>query len=48
VRTTPRGAEVFAVVREFVTEIDARLEARLGAAKLQRLRALLTELDAAL
>jgi DNA-binding MarR family transcriptional regulator len=48
VRATARGAEVFAVVGEFVAEIDARLEARLGAAKLARLRALLKELDAAL
>jgi DNA-binding MarR family transcriptional regulator len=48
VRATPRGAEVFAVVRDFVAEIDARLEARLGPAKLARLRSLLSELDAAL
>jgi DNA-binding MarR family transcriptional regulator len=48
VRATPRGAEVFAIVRELVAETDARLEARLGAGKLARLRALLRELDAAL
>ena len=48
VRATARGAEVFAVVREFAAEIDARLEARLGADKLTHLRALLRELDAAL
>ena len=48
VRTTARGREVFAVVREFVAEVDARLEARLGAAKVQRLRDLLQELNAAL
>lgn len=48
VRTTERGAEVFAIVREFVAETDARLQARLGAAKVARLRALLTELSAAL
>jgi DNA-binding MarR family transcriptional regulator len=48
VRVTPRGAEVFAVVREFVAETDARLAERLGAAKLARLRALLSELGEAL
>jgi DNA-binding MarR family transcriptional regulator len=48
VRATAGGGEVFAVVREFVAETEARLQARLGAAKLQRLRELLTELDAAL
>jgi DNA-binding MarR family transcriptional regulator len=48
VRSTERGAEVFAIVREFVAEIDARLEARLGTAKVARLRALLTEHSAAL
>jgi DNA-binding MarR family transcriptional regulator len=48
VRTTARGAEVFAVVRDFVAEVEARLEARLGTAKLQRLRSLLRELDEAL
>ncbi|MBE2319945.1 MarR family transcriptional regulator [Solirubrobacter sp. CPCC 204708] len=48
VRTTARGREVFAVVREFIAETEALIEARLGADKLARLRALLTELDAAL
>jgi DNA-binding MarR family transcriptional regulator len=48
VRTTPRGREVFAVVREFIAEIDARLAMRLGEAKLDRLRVLLEELDGAL
>ena len=48
IRATARGADVFAVVREFVAEVDARLDARLGAAKLARLRALLKELDEAL
>ena len=48
VRTTARGGEVFAVVRDYVAEVQARLEERLGAAKLQRLRALLKELDEAL
>jgi DNA-binding MarR family transcriptional regulator len=45
VRTTARGREVFAVVRELVAEIDARLVERLGAAKLAQLRTLLQELD---
>jgi hypothetical protein len=34
-------------VREFVAEVEARLPERLGAAKLERLRALLVELDEA-
>jgi DNA-binding MarR family transcriptional regulator len=48
VRTTARGREVFAIVREVVGEIEGRIEAALGRAKLDRLRALLKELDAAL
>jgi DNA-binding MarR family transcriptional regulator len=48
VRVTGRGGEVFAIVREFVAEVDTRLESQLGAAKLERLRALLKELDRAL
>jgi hypothetical protein len=48
VRATARGEDVFAVVREFVAEVDARLDARLGIAKVTRLRALLQELDEAL
>ena len=48
VRATDRGRDVFAVTREYVAEVEARLEARLGTAKLQRLRALLQELDEAL
>jgi len=48
VRTTARGRDVFGVVREFVAEIDARLVARLGEAKVRRLRALLEELNEAL
>ena len=39
----PRGR-----ARELVADIDARLDERLGAAKLRRLRALLQELNAAL
>ena len=48
VRTTARGRDVFAIVREFIVEVDARLVERLGAAKLRRLRTLLEELGAAL
>lgn len=48
VRTTARGRAVFAIVREFVAELDARLVARLGAAKVRQLRALLSELGDAL
>jgi DNA-binding MarR family transcriptional regulator len=48
VRATTRGREVFAIVRAVVVDLDARLTARLGEAKLQRLRALLVELDDAL
>src|ERR671917_2922307 len=33
VRATARGAEVFAVVRAFIAEVDARLDERMGAAK---------------
>ena len=35
-------------MREFVAEVEARLAERLGAPKLERLRALLVELDEAL
>ena len=48
VRTTARGRAVFAVAREFVKEVDERLDERLGPAKVQRLRALLKELHDAL
>lgn len=48
VRTTPRGRAVFAIVRDFLAELDGRLGSRLGAAKLRRLRALLHELNDAL
>lgn len=47
VRTTSRGREVFGVVKEFIAELDARLAARLGQAKVDRLRTLLEELDRA-
>ena len=48
VRATDRGREVFAVAREVVAEVDARLDERLGADKVRQLRALLQELADAL
>jgi DNA-binding MarR family transcriptional regulator len=48
VRATDRGRDVYAVAREFVAEVEARLTERVGEAKLRRLRALLAEVDAAL
>jgi len=48
VRTTPRGRAVFSIVRDFVAEVDERLMARLGEAKMRELRALLGELGDAL
>ena len=48
VRATARGREVFAIARDVVADVDARLNARLGEAKVRRLRALLEELGAAL
>jgi DNA-binding MarR family transcriptional regulator len=44
VRTTARGRAVFSIVRDFVAEVDKRLIARLGEAKVRQLRALLGEL----
>jgi DNA-binding MarR family transcriptional regulator len=48
VRTTDRGRAVFAVAREFVKEVEARLEERMGQAKVRRLTTLLEELNQAL
>jgi DNA-binding MarR family transcriptional regulator len=48
VRTTARGRAVFSIVRDFVAEVDERLLARLGEAKVRQLRALLGELGNAL
>lgn len=48
VRTTSRGRAVFDIVRDFVAEVDERLLARLGEAKMRELRALLGELGDAL
>jgi DNA-binding MarR family transcriptional regulator len=44
VRATARGRDVYAIVRGFVADTDARLDRALGAAKVQRLRTLLEEL----
>jgi DNA-binding MarR family transcriptional regulator len=48
VRATARGRDVYAIVRRFVADTDARLDRALGAAKVQRLRGLLEELNAEL
>lgn len=48
IRATDRGREVFALAREFMAEIDARLEQRLGPADKRRLRELLEALNDAL
>jgi len=48
VRATPRGLEVFALARAEVADVGAYLDARLGPAKVRRLRALLEELNDAL
>jgi DNA-binding MarR family transcriptional regulator len=48
VRATARGRDVFAVARELVDEVEARLTERLGAARPCELRTLLQALDAAL
>ena len=47
VRATARGREVYALVREYIAELDARLDERLGEPRCARLRALLEELGAA-
>ncbi len=48
VRATARGREVFAIARELVAELDARLDAALGPARVRELRALLEDVRAAL
>jgi DNA-binding MarR family transcriptional regulator len=48
VRATDRGRAVFAIARDLVAEVDARLTERMGEAKVRRLRALLEELSEAL
>lgn len=48
VRATARGREVFAIAREAMAEVDARLDAELGPARVRELRALLEATHAAL
>ena len=48
VRATPRGAELYAIAREFVAETERAWTDRLGEQKMRRLRELLEELNAAL
>jgi DNA-binding MarR family transcriptional regulator len=48
VRATARGREVYAVVRAFIADLDTRLAERMGAEKVERLRALLEELGGAI
>ena len=47
VRATPRGREVYALARAAIADIEAEWTARVGAAKMRQLRALLEELNAA-
>ena len=47
VRATARGRDVFALVRGYIAELDARLDARMGEAKVRELGALLEELGEA-
>jgi DNA-binding MarR family transcriptional regulator len=48
VRATPRGREVFAIARDVMAEVTARVTERLGERRVRELRALLEELRAAL
>jgi DNA-binding MarR family transcriptional regulator len=48
VRATRRGEEVFALAREFVAATEAAWTRKLGKRKMQQLRELLVELNAAL
>lgn len=45
VRATARGEEIYAIVRETVAELEREWTARLGRAKMKRLRELLVELN---
>jgi DNA-binding MarR family transcriptional regulator len=45
VRATRKGGEVYAIAREFVAELEAAWTARMGEAKMRRLRELLVELN---
>ena len=48
VRATARGAEVYAIAREVVAELEQRLVARLGPERFAQLRDLLEEVNAEL
>jgi DNA-binding MarR family transcriptional regulator len=48
VRATARGAEVYAIAREVVAELEQRLVARLGPKRFAQLRELLEEVNAEL
>jgi DNA-binding MarR family transcriptional regulator len=48
IRLTERGWEAYPIAREAIAEVEAGWTARLGAAKMRRLRALLGELNEAL
>ncbi len=48
VRATARGRDVYAVVRGFIADLDARLDERMGVAKVAQLRQLLEELGEAI
>jgi len=48
VRATPRGAQVYAIAREFVAETERDWSGRLGEARMRKLRELLEELNAVL
>ena len=48
VRATAHGLEVYAVVREFVAELEASVTVALGAGRVSELRTLLADLQAAL
>ena len=48
VRATARGAEVYAIAREVVAELEQRLAARLGPERFTQLRELLEEVNAEL
>jgi DNA-binding MarR family transcriptional regulator len=48
VRATRRGAEVYAIAREVVADIEAEWTRRLGPAKMRQLRRLLEELNTGL
>ena len=45
VRSTPRGEEIYAIARDFVTEIEAEWTERLGEEKIRRLREILLEIN---